>query len=66
MESTQMNARRWFDLVHAAQYADLPVKCLRSAISRGLLPVARPGRKQVIDIRDLDFWLVSEKKRIEQ
>ena len=66
MEISGIPARRWLDLAHASEYADLPIKTLRRAIASGLVPVARPGRKQIVDVRDIDFWLTSEKRRIEQ
>lgn len=55
--------RRWFDLPGAAEYASVPVKTIRRAISDGKIPRARVGRKFVMDRRDLDSWLLSELTR---
>ena len=56
---------RWMDLVKASNYASLPVKTLRRAINQGALAFSKPSRKIVLDVRDLDAWLMGEKRRIE-
>jgi hypothetical protein len=52
--------RRWFDLTGAAEYACVPVKSVRAAIAAGKVPRARIGRKFVVNVRDLDSWLLGE------
>jgi len=64
MEAAQIENRRWMDLATAANYTNLPVKALRRAISNGDLPFSRPGRKQIVDKKDLDTWLTGLKIRL--
>jgi hypothetical protein len=56
---------RWMDLPRASEYASLPVKSLRRAISLGDLPFSKPSRKIIVDAKDIDAWLMREKRRIE-
>jgi len=65
MESIEMSSNRWLDLPGAAAYCALPVKTLRRAIASGDIPFAKPGRKQILDRRDLDSWLMGLKHRME-
>ena len=64
MENSGIQARRWLDLPGAAVYCSLPVKTLRRAITDGELPFSKPGRKQILDAKDLDAWLMSLKHRL--
>jgi excisionase family DNA binding protein len=63
METVEVS-HRWFDLPGASLYASLPVKTLRAAISRGELPFSRPGKKMLVDKKDVDAWLMSLKVRL--
>jgi len=63
MEAATESIQRWMDLPKAAAYASVPVKCIRRAISSGDLPFSRPGKKQIVDRKDLDNWLLSLKVR---
>lgn len=65
MEMNVDGGRRWLDLPHAAEYACLATKTIRRAISEGSLPFSKPGRKILVDRRDVDSWLLSLKHRVE-
>ncbi|MGO9136227.1 MAG: helix-turn-helix domain-containing protein [Syntrophales bacterium] len=50
-------AKRLYTLKDAAAYLGRPVYGVRSLIWSGKLPVIQTGRKQYIDIRDLEFYV---------
>ena len=58
-------SRRWFDLRTAAVYCAVSVKCVRAAIATGKLPRARLGKKFIVDVRDLDRWILGEMLRLD-
>jgi len=53
--------QRLYDLKQAAQYLGRPVWGVRELIWAGKLPVVRTGRKQYVDIFDMDRLIEFEK-----
>ena len=49
--------KRLFNLREAAQYLGRPVSGVRTLIWNGKLPFLQEGRKQYIDIRDIDSFI---------
>lgn len=54
-------AKRLFNLKEAALYMGRPVWGIRSLIWAGKLPYIQDGRKQFIDVRDLDSYIEQNK-----
>jgi len=54
--------QRLYDLKQAAQYLGRPVWGIRELVWAGKLPVVRDGRKQYIDLFDMDKYI--EQNRI--
>jgi excisionase family DNA binding protein len=53
--------KRLFTLKEASQYLGRPVSGVRTLIWRGRLPYIQEGRKQYIDIRDMDSFIERSK-----
>lgn len=53
--------KRLFTLKEASVYLSIGLYTVRELIWRGELPVVRNGRKQLVDIRDLDHWIDNNK-----
>ncbi len=53
--------RRLYALKEAAQYLGRPVWGVRELIWSGQLPVVRSGRKQYVDMRDMDSFIEKNK-----
>ncbi|MGA2331305.1 MAG: helix-turn-helix domain-containing protein [Syntrophales bacterium] len=49
--------KRLFNLREAAQYLGRPVSGVRTLIWSGKLPFLQEGRKQYIDIKDIDSFI---------
>jgi hypothetical protein len=49
--------KRLFTLKEGAGYLGRPVSGVRTLIWKGKLPYVQEGRKQYIDIRDLDLYI---------
>ncbi len=56
--------KRLFNLKEAAEYLGRPVWGVRTLIWNGKLPVIQDGRKYYLDIQDMDYFILNEKKRI--
>jgi excisionase family DNA binding protein len=65
MDIVEIHPNRWLDLPKAAVYCSLAVKTLRRAIATGDLAFSKPGRKQIVDRKDLDAWLLGLKTRFQ-
>jgi excisionase family DNA binding protein len=61
--STDSQARRWLDVRAAAEYVGSTVSFIRGLIWDGAVPYTRAGKKFIIDVRDLDAYMVREKQR---
>ncbi len=55
--------RRLYDLEGIAAYLGIPVYTVREMIWRGDLPCVRIGRRQYLDIRDVDQFIEQNKTR---
>jgi excisionase family DNA binding protein len=53
--------QRLYDLKSAAKYLGRSVWSVREMIWRGELPVVRSGRKQYLDLFDMDAWVERNK-----
>ena len=53
--------KRLFDLKEAAIYLGRPVFSVRTLIWNGALPVIRDGRKQYLDVYDMDAYIEKNK-----
>jgi len=53
--------KRLFDLKEAAAYLGRPVFSVRTLIWNGALPVIRDGRKQYLDVYDMDAYIEKNK-----
>ena len=54
--------RRLYDLKAIAEYLGIPVDSVRGLIWNGLLPCVRIGRRQYLDLRDVDRFIESQKE----
>jgi excisionase family DNA binding protein len=61
--SPDSQARRWLDVRAAADYVGSTVSFIRGLIWDGTLPYTRAGKKFIIDVCDLDAYMVREKQR---
>lgn len=50
-------SKRLFTLKEASQYLGRPVSGVRTLIWNGRLPYIQEGRKQYVDLRDLDSYI---------
>ncbi len=57
--------RRLYDLKAIAEYLGLPVYSVRGLIWNGSLPCVRIGRRQYLDIKDVDALIELNKSREE-
>ncbi len=55
--------RRLYDLEGIAAYLGIPVYTVREMIWRGDLPYVRIGRRQYLDIRDVDEFIAQAKTK---
>lgn len=53
--------KRLYDLKSAAEYLGRPVWGVRELIWAGKLPIVRDGRKQYVDVYDLDRFIERNK-----
>jgi hypothetical protein len=56
--------KRLFDLKEAAIYLGRPVFSVRTLIWNGALPYVKEGRKQYLDIFDLDSYIERRKEKM--
>jgi hypothetical protein len=56
--------KRLFDLKEAAVYLGRPVFSVRGLIWKGALPYVKEGRRQYVDIYDLDKYIEQNKERM--
>ena len=54
-------SKRLYNLREAAQYLGRPVSGVRTLIWNGRLPYLQEGRKQYIDLRDMDSFIEKNK-----
>ncbi len=54
--------RRLYDLKAIAEYLGLPVYSVRGLIWNGSLPCVRIGRRQYVDLKDVDRFIESQKE----
>ncbi len=54
-------ARRLYDLKAIADYLGIPVYSVRGLIWNGSLPCVRIGRRQYLDLKDVDRFIESQK-----
>jgi hypothetical protein len=54
--------RRLYSIKHSAEYLDMGVHGARNLIWTRQLPCVRIGRKQFVDIRDLDAFVERNKR----
>ena len=55
--------RRLYDIKAVADYLGIPPYSVRTLIWNGLLPCVRIGRRQYLDLRDVDRFIESQKER---
>ncbi len=55
-------SRRLYDLQSIAAYLGIPVYSVRGLIWSGALPCVRIGRRQYLDLRDVDRFIESQKE----
>ncbi len=55
--------RRLYDLQAIAAYLGIPVYSVRGLIWSGALPCVRIGRRQYLDLKDVDRFIESQKER---
>ena len=56
--------KRLFDLKEAAIYLGRPVFSVRTLIWNGALPCVKDGRKQYLDIYDMEKYIEQNKERM--
>ena len=56
-------ARRLYDIQAVAAYLGIPPHTVREMIWRGDLPYVRLGRRQYLDIKDVDSYIEMNKQR---
>ncbi len=56
-------ARRLYDLKAIADYQGIPVYSVRGLIWNGSLPCVKIGRRQYVDLRDVDQFIEQSKTR---
>ena len=56
--------KRLYDLKEAAIYLGRPVFSVRTLIWGGTLPVIKDGRKQYLDLHDMDRYIEQNKERM--
>jgi len=56
--------KRLYDLKEAAHYLGRPVFSVRTLIWNGALPVIKDGRKQYLDIYDMDKYIERNKETL--
>ena len=61
---TNPPAKRLYDLKAAAEYLGRPVWGIRELIWAGKLPVVRDGKKQYVDLHDMDQYIERNKVTI--
>ncbi len=54
--------RRLYDLKAIADYLGIPVYSVRGLIWNGSLPCVRIGRRQYLDLKDVDRFIESQKE----
>ena len=54
-------AKRLYDLKAAAEYLGRPVWGMRELIWAGKMPVVRDGKKQYVDLHDMDQYIERNK-----
>ncbi len=55
--------RRLYDIEAIHVYLGVPIHTVREMIWRGDLPYVRIGRRQYLDIRDVDIFIEANKQR---
>ena len=58
---TSQLAKRLYDLKSAAEYLGRPVWGVRELVWAGKLPVVRDGKKQYVDLFDMDHYIERNK-----
>jgi excisionase family DNA binding protein len=53
--------KRLFSISQSATYLSKGVFTIREMVWNGTLPIVRDGRKILIDVRDLDTWIETNK-----
>ena len=56
-------SRRLYDIQAIAGYLGIPVYSVRGLIWGGALPCVRIGRRQYLDLKDVDRFIESQKER---
>ena len=56
--------KRLYDLKEAAYYLGRPVFSVRGLIWKGALPYVKEGRRQYLDIYDMDKYIEQSKERM--
>ena len=56
--------KRLYDLKEASVYLGRPVFSVRTLIWGGKLPYVKEGRKQYIDVMDMDKYIEANKERM--
>ena len=56
--------KRLFDLKEAAVYLGRPIFSVRVLIWKGALPYVKEGRRQYLDIYDMDRYIEQNKERM--
>lgn len=49
--------RRWLTLDEAFEMSNVTIKSLRKAIGNGTLPAYKPGKRVLIDVKDLESFI---------
>ena len=60
-KTTSQLGKRLYDLKSAAEYLGRPVWGVRELIWAGKLPVVRDGKKQYVDLYDMDNYIARNK-----
>jgi len=56
--------KRLYDLKEAATYLGRPVFSVRGLIWKGSLPYVKEGRRQYLDVYDMDKYIEQSKERM--
>ena len=56
--------KRLYDLREAATYLGRPVFSVRTLIWKGALPYVKEGRRQYLDVYDMDKYIEQSKERM--
>lgn len=66
LSQSNLSASRGLRIADAAKYLSVTVCFVRALIATGEIPFVIAGKRHIVDVKDLDAWLESQKQKVQR